>query len=754
MVDKLSVVSFEYAAPLGDREIVVEVGKLAMQANAAVTVRMGDSMVLATAVATKEPREGITFFPLTVDFEERLYAVGRIPGSFFRREGRPSETAILYSRLVDRSLRPLFPKGFRNDVQVIITPLSFDEVHPLDTIAVIAASAALTVSDIPFLGPVGHTRITLDDEGNFVVNPTIPEYEGKRLDLRVSGTADAINMVECAAGEVEEEVMLRALELAHEAIQPVIELQNRMREEIGKPKMSYPVMGPTEEVEAEVRAWLGDKVERIIAETSSKEERNEALEALSRELEAAFTDPETGAPKYAVQDLAEVFEAVLKETVRRRILELGERPDGRRPDEIRPLHIEVGLSPRAHGSGLFQRGETQVLSIATLGTVGEEQMLDDLGIMERKRYMHHYNFPPFSTGEARPLRGPRRREIGHGALAENALRPMIPPEEEFPYAIRVVSEVLSSNGSTSMASVCASSLALMDAGVPIKAPVAGIAMGLVVDEETGRYKVLTDIQGIEDALGDMDFKVAGTEQGITALQMDIKIKGLNMEIMRQALEQARAARLEILAAMKEVLPEPRPEISPHAPRIFTMQIPVDKIGKLIGPGGKHIRAIQQETNTKIEITPEGTVYIASTDLEGAERAREMVQLYTEEAQVGKIYTGRVVRVTDFGAFVEILPGVDGMVHISQLSDRRVPRVEDVVKVGDEIMVMVTDIDPEGRIRLSRQAVLEGWTLEEAREADRKGKKPRSGGGGGRDGRRGAGQRGRGGRSRRPERSRR
>ncbi len=718
---QLSVVSYQYAAPLGNHEVIIEAGKLAMQANAAVTVRMGDSMVLATAVATAQPREGISFFPLTVDFEERLYAVGRIPGSFFRREGRPSETAILYSRLVDRSLRPLFPKGFRNDVQVIVTPLSFDEVHPLDTIAVIAASAALTISDIPFHGPVGHTRITLDEEGRFIVNPTIPEYENGRLDLRISGTADAINMVECAANEVNEEAMVQAIELAHEAIQPLIELQNRMREEIGRPKMQYPVMGPDEEVEAEVRAWLGNRVEQLIAQTTAKEERNEALEALSQELQEAFTDPATGTPRYSVQDLADVFQAVLKETVRRRILELDERPDGRRPDEIRPLYVEVGLSPRAHGSGLFQRGETQVLSIATLGTVGEEQMLDDLGVMERKRYMHHYNFPPFSTGEARPLRGPRRREIGHGALAENALRPLIPPEEEFPYAIRVVSEVLSSNGSTSMASVCASSLALMDAGVPIRAPVAGIAMGLIVDEASGRYKVLTDIQGIEDALGDMDFKVAGTEQGITALQMDIKIKGLNMQILREALAQARAARLEILEAMKAVLPAPRPEISPYAPRIYTLQIPVDKIGKLIGPGGKHIRAIQQETNTKIEITPEGIVYIAATDEAGAERARELVELYTEDAQVGKIYTGRVVRVTDFGAFVEILPGVDGMVHISQLSDRRVPRVEDVVKVGDEIMVMVTDIDPEGRIRLSRQAVLEGWTLEEAREADRKGK---------------------------------
>lgn len=750
-VQKMTQEPKTYTTTLGDKEIIIQTGLLAPQADGAVTVRMGDSMVLVTAVAAKEPRPGITFFPLTVDFEERLYAIGRIPGSFFRREGRPSESAILYSRLIDRSLRPLFPKGFRNDVQIIVTPLSYDQEHPLDTLGVIGASAALSISGIPFEGPIGHVRISLDDEGNFLVNPTVSQYENSRLDLRVSGTADAINMVECASNEVDEETMLRALELAHRAFQPVIALQNRMKAEIGKPEMPYEVYKPGDEVAQRVREWLGGRVEEIIASAMSKEERNDALAALGAELAASFYDEVTGEYEFPLEDITTVYDDVVKETVRRRILEEGIRPDGRKPHEIRPLFAAVGLSPRSHGSGLFQRGETQVLSIATLGTMGEEQMLDDLGVMESKRYMHHYNFPPFSTGEARPLRGPRRREIGHGNLAENALRPMIPDEKEFPYTIRVVSEVLSSNGSTSMASVCASTLALMDAGVPIKKPVAGIAMGLISDPETNRFVVLTDIQGMEDHLGDMDFKVAGTRDGINALQMDIKIKGLDIELLRQALAQARDARLAILDVMLETIPEPRAELSPYAPRIFTMSIPVDKIGALIGPGGKHVRSIQEETGVKVDIAEDGTVYLAATDGEAAKRAEELVRYYTEDVEVGKIYTGKVVRVTDFGAFVQLRPGQEGLVHISQLADRRVDKVEDVVKVGDEIMVMVINIDPEGKIRLSRQAVLEGWTLEEAQAADRGSRRPsgdgrRGGGGGrGRDGGRRGGGGGRGGR---------
>lgn len=741
-----------FSAMLGDKEVIIETGKLAGLADGAVIARMGDSMVLATAVASKEPREGIEFFPLTVDFEERLYAAGRIPGSYFRREGRPTETAILLSRLVDRALRPLFPDGYRNDVQIIVTALSSDGEHPLDTLAAVGASAALTISSIPFLGPIANVHVGLSPDGKILINPTRSELQTSRMDLRVSGTQDSINMVECAANEVDEETMLQALQLAHEAIQPLIQLQQRMREEVGKPKAEYKVFLVPEEVQAELKGWLGDKVEQVIRSTKMKEERAAALDALRDEYTAAFTD-ETGATRFDAKQMKEVFEEVVKHTVRELILTEGERPDGRRPDEIRPLYAEVGISPRAHGSGLFTRGETQVLSIATLGTIGEEQNLDDLGPAETKRYIHHYNFPPFSTGEAYPLRGPRRREIGHGALAEAALRPMIPDESDFPYTIRVVSEVLSSNGSTSMASVCASTLALMDAGVPIKAPVAGIAMGLVTDPESGRYQVLTDIQGMEDHLGDMDFKVAGTEQGITALQMDIKVKGLNPDIFRKALAQARDARLIILETLLNAISEPREDLSPYAPRIITVHIDPSKIGKLIGPGGKTIRSIQEETGVKIDVEDTGDVFIAAVDGEGALRAREMIEAITGEAEIGKIYTGRVVRIEPFGAFVEILPGMDGLVHISQLADYRVNSVEDVVKVGDEIMVMVTDIDSQGKIRLSRQAVLEGWTAEEAREADRGARRSGGGGGdrgprGGRGGRGGLERGGRGGRDRR------
>ncbi len=703
-----------FSTAIGDRPISIETGKLAGQAGGAVTVQVGDALILATATASKEPREGVDFFPLTVDFEERLYAAGRIPGSFFRREGRPSEAAILIDRLVDRPLRPLFPKGFRNDVQIIITALSSDTQNYLDILAIIGASTALTISDIPFGGPVGAVRVGLID-GQFVMNPTADEMEHSTLDLRLAGTADAILMVEAGASEVSEEVMIQAIKAGHQAMQPVIALQEEMRQEVGKPKREIPVFQVPEDLQKSMAERVNEGIVDRLAEAGSKAERDEMINALRDELLAAFPEPD-----YDPKDVASAFDDALKKVVRRAILERGLRPDGRDARTIRPISCEVAISPRAHGSGLFTRGETQVLSIATLGTIGEEQRLDNLRPEEFKRYIHHYNFPPFSTGETWPMRGPRRREIGHGALAETALRAVIPPEDDFPYTIRVVSEVLSSNGSTSMASVCGSTLALMDAGVPIKAPVAGIAMGLISDD-ISHYAVLSDIQGFEDALGDMDFKVAGTRQGITALQMDIKIKGLSYEIMEQALAQALEGRLFILDKMAETIAEPRPEMSPYAPRITILHIDPEKIGAVIGPGGKVIRGIQEETGVKIDIEDDGTVYVAATDGPAAERAKSMIEALVEEAEVGKIYTGKVVRTTDFGAFVEILPGTDGMVHISQLADYRAPSVEDVVRVGDEIMVMVTNIDRDGKIRLSRQAVLEGWTAEEARARDRGGR---------------------------------
>jgi polyribonucleotide nucleotidyltransferase len=659
---------------------------------------------------SEQPREGIGFFPLTVDYEERLYAAGRIPGSFFRREGRPHEAAILICRLADRPIRPLFPKNLRNDVQVIVTALSHDQEHQIDILAVIGASAALTISNIPFMGPVGAVRVGYID-GQFVFNPAISQMEGSSLDLRLAGTADAVMMVEAGASEVPEELIVEAVKAGHEAMQPIIALQEEMRQQVGKPKSEYPSFTMSEGLRQVVAERLYGRINKLLDETSEKAQRNRALDALREELLA-----ELGG-EYQERDVEEVFNDLLRAEVRKRILYEGVRPDGRGLEEIRPISCEVGISPRAHGSGLFNRGETQVLTIATLGTPREEQPLDGLYPEESKRFMHHYNFPPYSTGETGLLRGPGRREIGHGALAERALLPVVPPEEEFPYTIRLVSEVLSSNGSTSMASVCGSTLALMDTGVPIKAPVAGIAMGLVKDGD--QYRILTDILGIEDHLGDMDFKVAGTRKGINALQMDIKVKGISYEIMAEALAQAKRARFFILDKMLEVLPETRPELSPYAPRITIIKINPEMIGTIIGPGGKTIRRIQEETGVKMDVEDDGSVYIASTDGPSAQRAREMVEALVEKPEIGKIYTGKVVRIEDYGAFVEILPGQDGMVHISQLADYRVPSVRDVVRVGDEIMVMVIDIDREGKIKLSRQAVMEGWTAEEAREHDRK-----------------------------------
>ncbi len=733
----------KFTTQLGEHTIELETGKLAKLSNAAVTVRQGDSVLLVTANSTKQPREGVDFFPLSVDFEERMYAIGKIPGSFFRREGRPAESSILLSRLVDRGLRPLFPDGYFNDVQIIITPLSHDDQSPLDTLAALGASAALMISDIPFNGPIANVRVSMDDEGNLIVNPTVEQVAASRLDLRVSGTKDAINMVECASNEVDEETMIRAIELAHQSMQPLLEVQWEMQKAIGKAKQEVTLYEVAADVNDAVRGFLGDRINTIIADTKMKEERRDALDTLKTELLEFLTDAETGETRFPKKLINEVFKNFEKETVRHRILELGERPDGRTPTQIRTLTAETDLLPRTHGSGLFTRGETQVLSIATLGTVGDTQEMDDLGAMKSKRYIHHYNFPPFSTGEAYPLRAPKRREIGHGALAENALRPMIPPMEEFPYTVRVVAEALSSNGSTSMASVCGATLALLDAGVPIKAHVGGIAMGLVGDGN--KNQILTDIQGLEDHLGDMDFKVAGTRNGINALQMDIKIDGLSMDLLRTALGQARDARLQIIDVLEAAIPAVKADISPLAPRIDIVKIAPDKIGKLIGPGGKTIRGIQEKTGAKIDIEDDGTVYIASTDGNAAKEARALVEGLTEEVTLGKIYTGRVVSVREgLGVFVELLPGTDGLVHISQLADYHVANVEDVAKVGDEIMVMVTGIDDNGKIRLSRKAVLAGWDLETARENDKGGKRSGGGGGGDRGGRGGDDRGGRGG----------
>jgi polyribonucleotide nucleotidyltransferase len=727
-----------YVVQVGEQSFSLETGRLAMQAGGSVLVQLGESVVLCTATTSKKPREGINFFPLTVDFEERLYAAGRIPGSFFRREGRPSEAGILTMRLIDRPLRPLFPKDYRNDVQIIVTALSSDGQNYLDIPAIVGSSAALTISEIPFGGPIAACRIgMIEDE--FIINPTAEQMEESSLDLRMAGTKDAILMVEAGAKELHEEVILQALQLAHEAIQPLIALQEQMREEIGKPKLTdYPVVTIEERDQERIINRIGNRVAELVAQPMSKHERGNATNALEDEILGSFAEDETIDPK----DIKAVFRQVLKAESRQLILDQGQRADGRRTDEIRPIWTLTGTLPRAHGSGIFTRGETQVLSIATLGTPREVQRLDTLRPEDSKRYMHHYNFPPFSTGETWPMRGPKRREIGHGALAETALRSVLPSDEEFPYTLRVVSECLSSNGSTSMASVCGSTLALMDAGVPIASPVGGIAMGLISDGD--EYAILSDIQGMEDHLGDMDFKVAGTREGITALQMDIKIKGLSYDILSEALAQARTGRLHILDKMAETIAEPRSELSAYAPRITTVHVDPEKIGKIIGPGGKMIRKIQEECEVDVDIEDDGTVYIAAIDGLGAKKAIEMIESLTEEAEIGKVYVGKVVRTESYGAFVEILPGVDGMVHISQLADYRVPSVEDVVRVGDEVMVMVIDVEPgSGKIKLSRQAVLAGWTAEEARERDRKS----SPSGGSRSSQRG----GRGSRDRRPPR---
>jgi polyribonucleotide nucleotidyltransferase len=720
-----------YSTEVGGRTLSLETGVLAAQAGGAVTIRYGDTVLLTTATMSKDVKGHLNFFPMTVEFEEKLYAAGRIPGSFFRREGRPSEQAILLDRLVDRPLRPLFPKGMRNEVQIIITALSSDGQNLMDPLAISSASAALSISDVPWNGPVAASTIGFV-EGEFVVNPTADQMERSSLNLVAAGTEDNLLMVEAGAHELPEDMIVEALKLAHESMQPVLSIIRQMQAEVGKEKRTVQFFLPAPETIAIVEEMATDKVAAVLAKGLGKHDLSDSLDEIKTEIKEALA-PRIESEELVASDVSDAFSATVKKTTRQRILSEGIRPDGRDTTTVRPIRVQVGRLPRVHGSGLFMRGETHVLTIATLGTPGDAQRLDTLQPQTEKRYIHHYNFPPFSTGEAYPMRGPKRREIGHGALAERALVPVIP--EDYPYTLRLVSEAVSSNGSTSMASVCGSTLSLMDAGVPITAPVAGIAMGLVQDQESGDYQVLTDIQGMEDALGDMDFKVAGTEHGITALQMDLKIKGLDFSILDQAMEQARKGRLHILGKMLEVLPEPRSEMSQFAPRILTTHINPEKIGRLIGPGGKTVRALQEKYEVRVDIDEDGSVYV-SGEGEKADAALAEIDQMMEEVEVGKIYTGTVVRVEPYGVFVNILPGVDGMVHISQLADYRVNKVEDIVNMGDELTAMVIDVDPSsGKVRMSRQAVLEGWSVEEAKRQDSGGRRS-----GGRD-RRGGDRRG-------------
>lgn len=681
--------------------LIIETGQLAKQANGAVLVRYGDTVVLSTATASKEPRN-VDFFPLMVNYEEKMYAAGKIPGGFNKREGRPGEDATLTSRLIDRPIRPLFPKGYRHDVQVISIVMSVDPNCSPEMAAMIGSSMALSVSDIPFERPIAGVNIGLVD-GEFVINPDVEQREVSLLDLQVAGHKDAINMVEAGAKEVTEETMLNAILFGHKEIQRLVEFQEAIIEDIQPEKAEFiPV-----EIEASFEETVRAKAEALdiisAIRTEEKQQRDINISAVKEEVLNDFTNEEDPDNEEVLKDVSKVLDALVKEEVRRLITEDKVRPDGRNPEEIRPLSSEVGLLPRAHGSGLFTRGQTQAFSVATLGALGEHQIIDGLGTEEQKRYMHHYNFPNFSVGETGPVRAPGRREIGHGALGERALLQVIPDEKEFPYTIRVVSEVLESNGSSSQASICGSTLALMDAGVPIKAPVAGIAMGLITKDDN--YTILSDIQGMEDALGDMDFKVAGTEKGITAIQMDIKIDGLSEQILKEALEQARIGRLYILNHMLETLREPREELSQYAPKIEIMHIKPDKIRDVIGPGGKKINEIIDETGVKLDIEQDGTVFIGSKDKEMIDRARQIIEDITREAEAGAIYMATVKRIEKFGAFVEIFPGKDALVHISQFSNERVNKVEDVAKIGDQFLVKVTEIDRQGRVNASRKVLL-------------------------------------------------
>ena len=691
-----------FKTAVGGRLLQMEIGKVCELANGQVMVRYGDTVVNVTACASKEPRPDADFFPLSCDYEEKMYAAGKIPGGFIKREGRPGEKAVLNSRLMDRPLRPLFPKGFYNDVQVVATVMCVDPDCSPEIVAMIGSSVALATSDIPWEGPTASVLIGMVD-GEFVVNPTLAQREVSTMHLVVSGTKEAIMMVEAGAQEVPEDVMLDAIMFAHEEIKKIIVFIDEIIAEIGKPKMEVSLYKIPEEIDLAVREYAEGKM-RTAIQTYDKLERLENMDAVEVETKEYFAETYPDNEK----DIANVLYNITKEQVRSLILDEGIRPDNRKLDEIRPIWCETGVLPRTHGTGLFTRGQTQVLSVTTLGAVGEAQTLDGITEETTKRNMHHYNFPPYSVGEAGRMKSPGRREIGHGALAERALIPVLPSEEEFPYAIRVVSEVLSSNGSTSMGSTCGSCLSLMDAGVPIKKPVAGIAMGLIerVEEDgSSKMAILSDIQGMEDFLGDMDFKVAGTADGITAIQMDIKVHGLSKEILQKALAQAKEGRMFIMNKMLEVIPAPRAELSPYAPRIISMMVDPDKIRTIIGPGGKTINKIIADTGVKIDIDDTGLVYIAAPDLESAEAGKREIELLIKEVEAGEIYEGTVTRIMNFGAFVEILPGKEGLLHISKIAKERIEKVEDVLNIGDKVTVKVTEIDSQGRINLSRKELL-------------------------------------------------
>jgi polyribonucleotide nucleotidyltransferase len=736
---------------IGGRTLVIETGELAKQANGSALVRYGDQdVVLAAVTASEKPREGIDFFPLTCDFEEKMYAAGKIPGGYIKREGRPSEHGVLSARQIDRPIRPLFPDGFRNDVQIITTVLSIDPELDADVLAVCAAGAALAFSDIPFEKTVAAVRVGRDESRkDYICNPTMPQYETGGMDIVVAGTDNGVMMVEGGGHEISEEDFLGAVAFGHEEIKKIVKAIDQLAKTAGKAKREF----PTPKTDPEFKAWVEKSFKKDVAKAMrvvEKGERNETFAKLTREEALARVTKKDEAIKAKLEDKADKdFEKTIKlmeeEELRIMVVDEGVRPDGRKADEIRAIWSKVHYVPRVHGSGLFQRGQTQVFTAATLGSISDEQRLDGIMAIPNKRYMHYYNFPPYSTGETRPMRAPGRREIGHGHLAERALVPILPPVEEFPYTLRLISEVLESNGSSSMASVCGSTLALMDAGVPIKKHVAGVAMGLVLHGK--KHAILTDIQGLEDALGEMDFKVAGTVDGITAIQMDIKVQGITIDIMREAMAEAKKSRLFIIGKLKETIAEARTELSPFAPRMIVLQINPDKIKDVIGPGGKIINKIIADTGVKIDIENDGRVFIASPDGEGAEKARKMVEALTKDVVVGETYLGTVTRLMNFGAFVAVLPGKEGLVHISQLAPGRVERVEDAVKIGDEIMVKVVEIDSQGRINLSRKAVLGGGTDEEYVPRPPRGNGAFGGGNGGGSGRGGPGGPG-GGRRRR------
>lgn len=719
-----------YTMELGGRPLTLEFGKYAEQASGSTFVRYGDTCVLVNCTVADTPRPGIDFFPLSVDYEEKLYSVGHIPGSWNRREGRPGEKAILTSRLIDRPLRPLFPKGMRHDVAVVATVMSVEQDNIPDIPAMIGASAAIATSQIPWAGPIGAVNVGYVD-GQYVINPTVAQREASTLNLTVAGTSEAVLMVEAGAKEVSEEIMLGGILFAHEEVKKIVAFIGGIVAEIGKPKKEFPLEIPGDDVKAAVREFAYDKVQWMFA-TFDRGERNLREEQVKEEVAQRFAEEFAGREV----EVGDALYALEKEIMRRHIIDDGVRPDGRKLTEVRPIWCETSVLPRAHGSGVFTRGQTQVMTVATLAPMSEQQVLDSIGTQDTKRYMHHYNFPGYSTGEAKPIRSPGRREIGHGALAERALEPVIPSVEQFPYCLRLVSEVMSSNGSTSQASVCGSTLALMDAGVPIKAPVAGVAMGLIKDtDNTGKVAVLTDIQGLEDFLGDMDFKVAGTANGITAIQMDIKIKGIDEAILRQALAQAYDGRMHILGKMLEVIPAPRANLSKYAPKIIHFFINPEKIGEVVGPRGKTINKIIEDTGVKIDIEDDGSVFIATQDDAAAKRAKSIIEGIAKDLQVGDVFTGTVVRIMPFGAFVEYAPGKDGMIHISKLANGRVEKVEDVVKIGDTLDCRVAEIDSQGRINLVRSDIVYDDESMPVRRPPRRDGEHRSGDHGGRPPRR-------------------